>query len=64
MSAAFPRRLLLSAAVAVAGLSTGLGAFAQAPIVIKLSHVVAPDTPRAKARSASRNWWKSAARAA
>ncbi len=48
MSAAFPRRLLLSAAVAVAGLSTGLGAFAQAPIVIKLSHVVAPDTPKGK----------------
>ena len=52
MSATFPRRALLSVALATAGLCAALGtattAFAQAPIVIKLSHVVAPDTPKGK----------------
>ena len=52
MSATFHRRALLSVALATAGLCAALGtattAFAQAPIVIKLSHVVAPDTPKGK----------------
>lgn len=48
MTAILPRRLLLSAALAVAGLGTVASAFAQTPIVIKLSHVVAPDTPKGK----------------
>jgi C4-dicarboxylate-binding protein DctP len=38
------RRLLLAAALAL----SSLGALAQAPIVIKFSHVVAPDTPKGK----------------
>lgn len=44
------RRLVLSAvAVAAAALVTqGVPGFAQAPIVIKFSHVVAPDTPKGK----------------
>lgn len=42
------RRLLLASAVALATLAT-LPAQAQAPIVIKFSHVVANDTPKGKA---------------
>ena len=38
-----PRRLVLAAALALP-----LAAAAQAPIVIKFSHVVAPDTPKGK----------------
>ena len=41
----FVRRALLSAAVATL---CGGAAYAQAPIVIKFSHVVAPDTPKGK----------------
>ena len=43
------KRRILGAAVAAGMLaSTGFAALAQAPIVIKLSHVVAPDTPKGK----------------
>ena len=41
------RRLLLASATALATLAS-LPALAQAPIVIKFSHVVAPDTPKGK----------------
>ena len=45
----FGRRLaVLGIAVPALALALG-GAFAQAPIVIKFSHVVAPDTPKGKA---------------
>ncbi len=44
----FSRRLTLTAAAAVA-LSASTAAMAQAPIVIKFSHVVAADTPKGKA---------------
>jgi C4-dicarboxylate-binding protein DctP len=39
---------IVRAVVFVATLFTGLTALAQAPIVIKFSHVVAPDTPKGK----------------
>ena len=42
------RHTILRAAVFAATLFTGLTALAQAPIVIKFSHVVAPDTPKGK----------------
>lgn len=42
------RRTLIQAAVIAAALCTGTVALAQAPIVIKFSHVVAPDTPKGK----------------
>jgi C4-dicarboxylate-binding protein DctP len=42
------RRTLIQIAVLAATLSTGAAALAQAPIVIKFSHVVAPDTPKGK----------------
>jgi len=42
-----PRRLVLAASVAAAS-SFALPALAQAPVVIKFSHVVAPDTPKGK----------------
>jgi C4-dicarboxylate-binding protein DctP len=42
------RRALFQAAVLVATACTGLAALAQTPIVIKFSHVVAPDTPKGK----------------
>jgi C4-dicarboxylate-binding protein DctP len=42
------RRTLVQAAVVAATALTGLSAFAQAPIIIKFSHVVAPDTPKGK----------------
>jgi len=42
------RRLAVAAALAAAGLALAPAAFAQAPIVIKFSHVVAPDTPKGK----------------
>jgi C4-dicarboxylate-binding protein DctP len=45
MNVRFTRRLLLVAAAATAFAAP---AFAQAPIVIKFSHVVAPDTPKGK----------------
>jgi C4-dicarboxylate-binding protein DctP len=46
---AFPRRLVLSAVAALASsLLAAPAAFAQSPIVIKFSHVVAPDTPKGK----------------
>jgi C4-dicarboxylate-binding protein DctP len=48
MPATFTRRLTLTAAIAAAGLLALPAAFAQAPIVIKFSHVVAPDTPKGK----------------
>ena len=47
MSLPFSRRLLLAALAAAASALT-LPAYAQAPIVIKFSHVVAPDTPKGK----------------
>jgi C4-dicarboxylate-binding protein DctP len=42
------RRTLIQAAVAAATAFTVASAFAQTPIVIKFSHVVAPDTPKGK----------------
>ena len=42
------RRTLLQAAVVAATALTGVVALAQAPIIIKFSHVVAPDTPKGK----------------
>lgn len=42
------RRTLIHAAVIAATLCAATGALAQAPIVIKFSHVVAPDTPKGK----------------
>ena len=42
------RRTLIAAAVSAAFLLTGTSAFAQQPIVIKFSHVVATDTPKGK----------------
>ena len=42
------RRRLALIAVAAAALLASASAFAQAPIVIKFSHVVAPDTPKGK----------------
>lgn len=42
------RRTLVQAAIAAATLCAATVAFAQAPIVIKFSHVVAPDTPKGK----------------
>jgi C4-dicarboxylate-binding protein DctP len=44
----FTRRTLVRAAVLAATAFTGLTALAQAPIVLKFSHVVAPDTPKGK----------------
>ena len=44
----FARRTLVHAAVLAAALCAAPAAFAQAPIVIKFSHVVAPDTPKGK----------------
>jgi len=43
------RRQLISAAVATAFVFLAANAAAQAPIVIKFSHVVALDTPKGKA---------------
>ncbi|MFT7775452.1 TRAP transporter substrate-binding protein [Roseateles sp.] len=42
------RRLVLASAVAALSTLAGFAAHAQAPIVIKFSHVVAPDTPKGK----------------
>lgn len=42
------RRLVLASAVAAVSALAGFAAQAQAPIVIKFSHVVAPDTPKGK----------------
>lgn len=42
------RRLVLASAVAAVSTLAGFAAHAQAPIVIKFSHVVAPDTPKGK----------------
>ena len=42
------RRTLVGAAVFAATALTAVAALAQAPIVIKFSHVVAPDTPKGK----------------
>jgi C4-dicarboxylate-binding protein DctP len=42
------RRTLVQSVVLAAAALTGLGALAQAPILIKFSHVVAPDTPKGK----------------
>jgi C4-dicarboxylate-binding protein DctP len=42
------RRQILGAAAALAATGLGSSARAQAPIVIKFSHVVAPDTPKGK----------------
>ena len=44
----FARRTLLQAAVLATALCSTATAVAQAPIVIKFSHVVAPDTPKGK----------------
>ena len=46
MSVQPTRRQILVAAGAAAASSITLSSFAQAPIVIKFSHVVAPDTPK------------------
>ena len=43
------RIALAAAALAVAGLAGAGAALAQAPLVIKFSHVVANDTPKGKA---------------
>ncbi len=52
MNLPLPRRnaiaRALAAALVTAGLGMGLPALAQAPVVIKFSHVVAPDTPKGK----------------
>jgi C4-dicarboxylate-binding protein DctP len=52
MNQTLPRRPILAAALAAAlataGLAFSLPALAQAPVVIKFSHVVAPDTPKGK----------------
>ena len=42
------RRTLLQSVLALTAAFASLGALAQAPIVIKFSHVVAPDTPKGK----------------
>ena len=44
----YTRRTLVQAAILAATALTGVAALAQAPIVIKFSHVVAPDTPKGK----------------
>ncbi len=44
----FTRRTLVQATVLAATALTGVAALAQAPIIIKFSHVVAPDTPKGK----------------
>jgi C4-dicarboxylate-binding protein DctP len=44
----FTRRTLIQAMVLTISVCTGAIAVAQAPIVIKFSHVVAPDTPKGK----------------
>jgi C4-dicarboxylate-binding protein DctP len=48
MSVQTTRRQILVAAGAAAASSISLPSFGQAPIVIKFSHVVAPDTPKGK----------------
>jgi len=48
MLSAFTRRTALAAAVAAAASLAAPTAFAEGPIVIKFSHVVAPDTPKGK----------------
>ena len=48
MLSAFTRRTALAAAVAAAASLAAPTAFADGPIVIKFSHVVAPDTPKGK----------------
>ena len=48
MQTSSTRRQILGAAAALAAGGFGSGARAQAPIVIKFSHVVAPDTPKGK----------------
>jgi C4-dicarboxylate-binding protein DctP len=45
----FTRRTLVQAALLAATALPGVSAFAQAPIVIKFSHVVATDTPKGQA---------------
>jgi len=49
MKAGATRRRMVALAAALAGALALAGAHAQAPIVIKLSHVVANDTPKGKA---------------
>ncbi len=44
----FTRRTLIQIAVAGAAAAAAVSSFAQAPIIIKFSHVVAPDTPKGK----------------
>jgi C4-dicarboxylate-binding protein DctP len=44
----FTRKTIVRTLVVAATLFTGLTALAQTPIVIKFSHVVAPDTPKGK----------------
>jgi C4-dicarboxylate-binding protein DctP len=44
----FTRRTLIHIAIAGAAASAAVSSFAQAPIIIKFSHVVAPDTPKGK----------------
>jgi C4-dicarboxylate-binding protein DctP len=44
----FTRKTIVRTLVVAATLFTGLTAMAQTPIVIKFSHVVAPDTPKGK----------------
>ena len=44
----FTRRSIVQVAVLAATAFTGFAAMAQTPIVIKFSHVVAPDTPKGK----------------
>lgn len=44
----FSRRTVLHASLMLASLCAGASAMAQAPIILKFSHVVAPDTPKGK----------------
>ncbi len=54
------RRSILQAALLFASIGVSSIALAQAPIVLKFSHVVAPDTPpKAKAPRGSRSWLSS-----
>ena len=48
--------ILLAALLACLVASPGARAEAQAPIVIKFSHVVAPDTPKGRAAERFRRW--------
>jgi C4-dicarboxylate-binding protein DctP len=48
----------LKHALLVLSAALSFNAYAQAPIVIKFSHVVATDTPKGRPQSVSSNWPK------